>query len=132
MGQLDRTEAKKFLIIEDNHSDMKLLRKTIENKHPEIEISEAYSLSEAYQDHRAQDYDLVLVDLNLPDGFGLATIKEVKRYLGNQPVVAVTGAINQTIENKASEMGAESVVSKDHIMDQSFYNILAKYTSARS
>ena len=129
MGQLDRSEAKKFLIIEDNHSDMKLLKKTIENKHPEVQISEAYSLSEAYADHRTKKYDLVLVDLNLPDGFGLATIKEVKRYLGDHPIIAVTGALNQTIENKASEMGAQGIVSKDNIMDQTFYTILERYTS---
>ena len=57
-------------------------------------------------------YDLVLLDINLPDGPGLEVLKAVKRDYSDVGVVMITAHDSSQMAFQASKEGAESYITK--------------------
>lgn len=82
------------------------------------------SLQKAYETYRNHQVDLTLLDLNLPDGYGALTVKEMRKFNKSVPIIVVTGfGTNMTVYD-ALKMGANNVVLKSQITDPDFVNIL--------
>lgn len=58
-----------------------------------------------------EDFDLILLDLNLPDGSGYELLKEIKSK-GNEPVIILTANDLEMDEVKGLELGAEDYITK--------------------
>lgn len=106
---------KKVLIIEDDPSDYTIVKNLIALKYPNIEILYASCLEDAYKIYKNQQYNFIILDLNLPDGYGLGSIQEVRRFHGHTPILAMTGMMTDTIEKTAMSMGASFIMSKDDL-----------------
>lgn len=72
----------------------------------------AGSLQEASSALEAGDIDCVVLDLSLPDGWGLDTLLHVRRRAGEIPVVVVSGTQGAQFEAKALRSGAAGYVLK--------------------
>ena len=64
----------KILIVEDNDLDLLLTMRLLEKTNPAVEITRAVSLSESIKAIQNSNFDLVLLDLNLPDSGGPDTV----------------------------------------------------------
>ena len=116
---------KTLLIIEDSHYDYLLLKNIISAKYGDnLNILYASCLEDAYAIFKSNnyDYDFILLDLNLPDGFGINTIHEVRRLHGETPILAITGMKTDTMRHNAQNMGADILISKDNLLHPSFLN----------
>jgi two-component system cell cycle response regulator len=60
----------------------------------------------------ALQFDLILLDLFLPDSHGLATVREVLRAVPKTPVVVVTGPDHRNLEFQALSEGAQDFLVK--------------------
>ena len=62
-----------ILYLEDNPNDALLTQHALSKAVPPINVDVAHTLADAYKllEESASKYDLVLSDLNLPDGSGL-------------------------------------------------------------
>lgn len=60
----------------------------------------------------ANDYDLILCDINMPFMNGLMIIEEFKKKNIRIPFIFITGEINQDISKQAFQLGAHNIISK--------------------
>lgn len=100
----------KILIVEDNFQLADDLAKFFIENGFVVEISE--SLYSATEKVSVYDYDLIILDLGLPDGSGLNLIQELKR-INKDPGVLIVTAKN-AVEDKVLglELGADDFITK--------------------
>lgn len=117
---------KKVLIVEDNELSMKLVNDLLELQGHEI--FQARLGSEALRIVRDSHPDLVLLNLQLPDVFGLDVARALKADEATRaiPVVAVTAYAMQGDEQKARAAGCDGYVAKP-IRVQEFLHTVATF-----
>jgi len=63
-------------------------------------------------------FDVVLLDLSLPDSFGLDTLRKLQAIAPDIPVVVLTGADDRALSLQAMATGAQDYLVKDRISAQ--------------
>jgi signal transduction histidine kinase len=61
------------------------------------------------------DYDVVLLDLNLPDSRGLETVVSARLKMGGMPIVVLTGYEDEAVGLEAITLGAQDYLIKDRL-----------------
>ncbi len=110
--QFIQKKLKKLLIVEDNETQNNAIRELIGNG--DVKCFSAYKGSEAYNMLLNDDFDCIIVDLNLPDMSGFDLLDKIKgnEKLNRIPVVVYTG-IDLTKEEKTRlERVANTVILK--------------------
>jgi two-component system, sensor histidine kinase and response regulator len=101
------------LLIEDNPGDARLLRELLqETGSPPFELVHADRFSEALRRLSEQRFDVVLLDLSLPDAQGLDTISRLGRQAEGTPIVILTGLNDEEIAIRALQQGAQDYLVK--------------------
>ena len=100
----------KILVIEDNLALLSSIAQTLEGENFLCELAESYA--EAHEKIHLYEYDLLVVDINLPDGSGLNIIRELKRVNPQTGVIVVSA--RNSIDNKVEglELGADDYITK--------------------
>lgn len=80
----------KILLVEDNTDFQQLIKASIGFKY---EVEMASSLDQARKKIQTTDYDLILMDVTLPDGISFDLVRELSHDLENKqiPVIFLTG-----------------------------------------
>jgi DNA-binding response OmpR family regulator len=77
-----------ILVVEDNPTDVFLLKKALEEVQTlKIVLTQAKRLDEALQHLQDKSFDVVLLDLGLPDSQGLETFKRMHREHSKNPIL---------------------------------------------
>lgn len=97
-------------MVEDDASARELIEREL--RAADANVVPAASLQEAASALEAGDLDCVVLDLSLPDGWGLDTLLHVRRRAGEVPVVVVSGTQGAQFEAKALRSGAAGYVLK--------------------
>ena len=69
----------------------------------------------------AEPYDLVILDVMMPDQGGIETIIEIRRGHPDQSIIIMTGQIpstSGTLENLVQTLGAKALLAKPFTTDQ--------------
>lgn len=106
----------RVLHVEDDMLDTRLVQKIL-GAIPvySVDCDHVDSLSMALGLLRRQDYDVILLDLRLPDGFGLELIKAVKDTAPDKPIVILSGVNDMELTLKAVQYGAQEYLVKDEL-----------------
>lgn len=104
---LDKTSV---LLVEDSTPDAKFVQKLLSKQ--KFNIVHVTSLSEASQKMASESFDVVLLDLSLPDGNGLGSFQRVKDISTNTPVVILTGLDDDETALMAVKLGAQDYIQK--------------------
>jgi signal transduction histidine kinase len=105
--------AIRLLLVEDNPGDAGLLRESLaELSGPAFDVSHAARLSEAVTRLRAAPFDVVLLDLSLPDSQGLDTVSAVHTEAPRTPIVVLTGLADEAVGFAAVRHGAQDYLVK--------------------
>lgn len=100
---------KKILIVEDDLSLSNGI--AIALKDSNISFSQAESLKSAWAAINNTVFDLIILDLNLPDGNGLDFLKEL-RSTSSIPVIILTAKDMETDIVSGLELGADDYITK--------------------
>jgi signal transduction histidine kinase/CheY-like chemotaxis protein len=114
----------KMLVAEDNAVNMLVLRTFL--KKWNISFDEAVNGSDALQHFIKNDYDVVLLDLEMPIMDGYTTIKEIRKRDTKTPVVAFTAALYDGMQNDLIGKGFNEYLHKP-FNPNDLYNKIAKY-----
>jgi signal transduction histidine kinase len=124
-----------ILLVEDSPTDAMLLHQVLSRANPgEWQITHVERLSEAidisrektrqiladsqkeiFHQHR---FDVVLLDLHLPDSSGLETVKEYRAAIPDISVVVLTGLDDEDLALQAMTEGAQDYLVKDQMTIQ--------------
>ena len=99
----------KILLIEDDALLLNGLQKALEQQQYCCDI--ARSLSEARR-YTLDDYDLIILDLGLPDGDGLTLLKQWRQQGCSQPVLILTARDSLDDRVKGLDLGADDYLIK--------------------
>ena len=103
----------RVLIVDDHSLVRDGLRSILEISFPECEILEADSFEQALEElQNADEVDLVLLDLNIPDVNRLSGLKQLRADFPSTPVVMVTGVVDPIVMRDALAAGAAGYVPK--------------------
>src|SRR5258706_16185259 len=106
----------KVLLIEDNPGDARLIREMLaEDPATPFEMHCADRLAHGLEHLAAGETGLVLLDLSLPDSFGLETFAKVYAHSPTVPIIVLTGNDDQTIALSAVKGGAQDYLVKSRL-----------------
>jgi len=110
MGKLN------ILIVEDNPADILLIKEYLsENNHISYDLAEAETLEAALGLLSHYSYDAVLLDLRLPDSFGLGTVQKIIAPYPDTAVIVLSGLHDEELALKAVRFGAQDFLEKQHL-----------------
>ena len=103
-----------ILLIEDCKSDVYLMRALLENISVGCfyEITDVPRLVDAFYKIDKQKFDLVMLDLNLLDIDGVASVAALRAQMQNIPIVVYSGMDDDKIKTKALLCGATQYLVK--------------------
>jgi serine phosphatase RsbU (regulator of sigma subunit) len=102
----------KVLLVEDNPGDALLLRETLADTNAAIEWTHDQKLASALNRLDQERFDVVLLDLSLPDSHGIETFHKVRKRAPQAPVVMLTGLDDETTAAEAMSQGAQDYLVK--------------------
>jgi len=106
-------KAMRVLLVEDNDDDALLIRESLSET--TLEIDRAERLSTALAQLTRGKFDAILLDLSLPDAWGLDTIRRLRREAAAVPIVVLTGLNDEEIAMRAVEEGAQDYLFKGQV-----------------
>ncbi len=104
------------LVIEDNPADYGLIEHFLQDV-PGIDfrLSHTIRLEDGLELFFAEDIDLVLLDLLLPDSRGIETFQKMHFHARHTPIVVLTGLDDQSLAVQAAREGAQDFLVKDKL-----------------
>ncbi len=104
------------LLVEDNAGDARLLREMF-NKEPwgSFELSHLTHMRDAEARLAKGDVDIVLLDMGLPDGHGLETLRRARAAAPEVVMIVMTGLEDEALAAEAMKAGAQDYLIKGQI-----------------
>jgi PAS domain S-box-containing protein len=113
------TTVLNILLVEDNPGDIRLLQEILrEVPTVRCQITPAMSLADAVRQLSPIDpvrFDVILLDLSLPDSQGLSSFLNLHRQAANIPIVVLTGSNDETLALTAMQQGAQDYLVKGQV-----------------
>ncbi len=106
----------KILLIEDNPGDAFLIEEHLDEFADfsyKLKIVETFT--EALNILKKRSFDVILLDLELPDSGGISTFVSIHNKNPLVPIIILTGLNNKTIESYALKKGAYEFLVKGQI-----------------
>lgn len=115
----------KILLVEDYLDFVRIIKYILmSERHPRFEIETAATLAEALHKLKTQDFDMVLLDLGLPDSQGLDTFDQIAALHKKIPVVILSGIDDENLSLALVKRGAQDYIVKNDIDEKIFARIL--------
>jgi diguanylate cyclase (GGDEF)-like protein/PAS domain S-box-containing protein len=111
-----RKPSTRLLLIEDNDADAHFLKELLEKvDHTHFEMAHVHSFSAAIDCLAQVKFDLILLDISLPDSQGIETLGRLLVETPHIPIIVLTGVDNEEIASEALRRGAQDYLVKGHI-----------------
>lgn len=106
----------KILLFEDNPGDAGLIEEmTSESHYCSFKLRIAETLQEGTDLLKKDTFDLILLDLGLPDSSGMDTFNEVKAHNPEIPIIILTGLKDDNTGIEAVKKGAQDYLNKGEV-----------------
>jgi signal transduction histidine kinase len=111
-----KEKAIQVLLVEDNAGDVRLLREMFHGeKSDSFELTHLLRMSEAETHLAKGGVDIVLLDMGLPDGHGLDTVRRAHAAAPGVPLIVLTGLDDEALAAEAMTQGAQDYMIKGQI-----------------
>lgn len=100
----------KLLVVEDNLELLDIIIATLQSE--KYQCEKATNYSDADEKIHLYSYDILIIDINLPDGSGLNLIKEAKKSKLTTGIIVISA--RNSLENKIEglDLGADDYLTK--------------------
>jgi DNA-binding NtrC family response regulator len=100
----------KLLLVDDERAFVDVLSNRLTRRG--IDVTKAYSGSEAIQSVRKSDFDVAVLDLKMEDMDGIEVLKIFKKMLPSMAVIMLTGHGSETAARAGITQGAFDYLTK--------------------
>jgi DNA-binding NarL/FixJ family response regulator len=102
------------ILIGDDHSVVRNgVIRSLAERFPEAEFGEASNAADVLRQVHEEKWDLVILDINMPGRSGLETLKEIKEYHPEIPVIIFSMYPEDQFAVRAIKSGASAYLTKD-------------------
>ena len=109
-------KAMRVLVVEDNAGDARLLREMFEKERPgAFVVTHLSRMSEAVIHLAKGEADIVLLDLGLPDAYGLESVRRAHAAAPRIPLIVLTSLDDEALAAEAMKEGAQDYLIKGQI-----------------
>ncbi|OGS46227.1 MAG: hypothetical protein A2539_03020 [Elusimicrobia bacterium RIFOXYD2_FULL_34_15] len=107
-----------ILIVEDNPGDFKLVSDMLKRHiNQSFKISSAVLIKDALEILQKEKFDVILLDINLPDSRGLEGLEKITNQSKSYPVIMLTGLDDENFGMEAVKMKASDYLVKGQITE---------------
>ena len=117
---MDKNEYK-VLVIEDNNGDFALIEDFLFEQIETPVVFIANSFKSAKMCLKKDRFDIILLDLSLPDKTGESLIRDIVALSAKTPVIVLTGYVDFSFGVKSLSLGAADYILKDDLTSMSLY-----------
>jgi two-component system cell cycle response regulator len=115
---MDEKEIR-VLLVEDNEDDIFIVKKMLDGKKTitgeRFKVTGVDNFRAATSILHEHVHDIVLVDLHLPDSFGLQTVTGFQQWIDSLPLICLTGSDDDELALTAIKTGFQDFLNKDSI-----------------
>ena len=116
MGITSRPTTRLVLVIEDNAGDARLLREMLDDHAAhDTEATYVAGMIEAELHLAERAFDVILLDLGLPDVQGLEAVRRARAAAPDVPLVVLTGFDDESLARNALHQGAQDYLVKGEV-----------------
>jgi DNA-binding response OmpR family regulator len=101
----------KVFLVEDDDSTREMVQFCLETSLPEIQVSGTNSGIEALSRLKDEVFDVVLLDLGLPDIDGLEALEQLRQF-SQVPVLILSARTNPDTISRSLNIGASAYITK--------------------
>lgn len=115
-------EGKKILLVEDNLINQQVAKEILESRNIKVEI--ANDGLEAIEKLKKSDFDLILMDIQMPNLDGYETTKKIREEkLTKNPIIAMTADVMKGVDKRCYQVGMNDYISKPIDIENLFEKI---------
>ena len=105
-----------ILLIEDNPPDERLIREMLKDiSHFKSNLISVVTLKDGCEQIQKNNFDIILLDLNLPDSTGRQTFQKVIDCSKEIPIILITGIKDEELPLKLIKKGAQDYLTKQSL-----------------
>jgi formate hydrogenlyase transcriptional activator len=105
-----------ILLVEDCPSDVELFKGMLDEANSIlVELTHCNMLGSALTLLSKENFGIILLDLSLPDGKGLDTVKRMHAAVPHVPIVVMSGLVDEEIAVQALQAGAQDYLVKGQV-----------------
>ena len=112
--QHNADEIRRVLLVEDNLGDATLVKVMLTKSNGTYQIEHVRTLEAAICALQQNEFDVVLLDLSLPDAIELESVKALHR-ISDVPLIVMSGTREEKIAINSVAAGAQDYLTKDHV-----------------
>lgn len=105
----------RILIVEDNEGDFFLVHEYLHESFSDIEIKHNTLLKDAIESLQNANFDIILLDLSLPDSNGIDSIVDMLKLAKDIPVIVLTGFGDLQFAIDSLKLGVQDYLLKDDV-----------------
>ncbi len=105
-------QGKHILIVDDNRINQVVTQRILEQKSFSCDLSD--NGLDAIEKIKNKDYDLVLMDLNMPGISGLEATRQIRKFNKTLPVIALTAVEIEEVRKEIKEAGMNDIIVKPY------------------
>ncbi|MCK0191416.1 response regulator [Arenibacter sp. F20364] len=103
-------KGKRILLVEDNQINVMVGKQILEKANLVVDV--AYDGQEAVNKVRENDYDAVLMDIQMPVMDGYTASKEIRKFNTDVPILALSASVFMEVKSKIRESGMNGFIFK--------------------
>ncbi len=109
-------ELRNILLVEDNPGDVRLLLELLrESGNKNHSLVHVDRITLALETLQKTNFDILLLDLSLPDSTGLASVRQICGAVPHLPIIVLTGLDDNQLAIEAVQTGAQDYLVKGQI-----------------
>ncbi|MEL6253885.1 MAG: ATP-binding protein [Bacteroidota bacterium] len=124
----------KVLLVEDNRVNVMVGKKYLKKWDIEVEVAENGQI--AVDLISANNYDLILMDLNMPVMDGLSATENIRKiegkYFSELPIIALTADVSENVKENILQSGMNDYLTKPFDPEDLFRSLSSHYQGSKS
>jgi two-component system invasion response regulator UvrY len=108
----------RVLIVDDHQIVRRGLKEVLADEFSDLKVGEAESSRAALELVMTEEWDIVLLDINIPGRSGLDVLEEIRRLRSRTPVLVLSGYPEEEFAVRSLKLGASGYLNKSRASDE--------------